>query len=326
MVTEWPNWHDQRRWDVCLREIEKAEIAYQPLLHAFVEWSCVDRGLQPCTIHHGVYYSHQFLDWIARGEEPFAALGHLTLERIESFFIEVSRDSGYAKQRDVRTAVCRFLRFAGQRGWTDPHLVDGVPGLRVYRLAHVVRGISDDQIRQLFSSLPDARPVDVRDRAILAMLAVYGARSGHLTHLRFEHVQWKQRQILLPAHKGGKPILHILLPQVARLLARYVRECRPPAPFEEIFLTSHPPYTPLTAVAVSSMVHHRLSRAGIETASTGAHIFRHAFATRLLRHRHSLKTIADLLGHRDLCSVAIYTKVDEPSLREVAARWPEVME
>lgn len=324
MATEWPNWHDQRRCDLCLREIEKAEVSYQPLLREFVEWSCSQRGLEPSTIHQSVLYGRQFLDWIACGEEPIAALGHLTLERIESFFTEFWRDSRYPTRRGIRTAVCRFLRFAGCRGWTDPHLVDAVPGLRVYRLSHVVRGISDDQIRQLFSSLPDRTPVDVRDRAILAMLAVYGARSGHLTHLRFEHVQWKERRILLPVHEGGKPILHTLLPQIARFLARYVREYRPLAPFEEIFLTSRPPYTPLTAVAVSSMVHRRLSRAGIETASTGAHIFRHAFATRLLRHRYSLKTIADLLGHRDLCSVAIYTKVDEPSLREVAAQWPEV--
>jgi len=324
MATEWPNWHDQRRWDLCLQEIKKAEASYQPLLREFVEWSSTQRGLQPCTIHLGVLYSRQFLDRIACGEEPIAVLGHLTLERIESFFTEVWGDSEYATRRGMRTAVCRLLRFAEQRGWTDRHLVDTVPGLRAYRLAHVVRGISDDQIRQLFSSLPDERPVDVRDRAILAMLAVYGARSGHLTHLRLEHVRWKERRILLPAHKGGKPILHTLLPQIARLLARYVREFRPLAPFEEIFLTSRPPYTPLTAVAISSMVCRRLGRAGIETASRGANIFRHAFATRLLRHRYSLKTIADLLGHRDFGSVAIYTKVDEPSLREIAAQWPEV--
>lgn len=326
MVHKWPNWHDQRRWDLCLQGIENAKASYQPLLREFVEWSCVERGLQPSTIHQGVLYSQQFLDWIASGQEPLTALECLTAHRIESFFTEVSRDSGYATRRGLRTAVCRFLRFAGQHGLTDPHLVDAVPELRVYRLAHVVRGISDDQIRQLFRSLPDRTPVDVRDRAILAMLAVYGARSGHLTRLRFEHVQWKERRILLPAHKGGKPILHTLLPQIARFLARYVSEFRPLAPFEEIFLTSRPPYTPLTSVAISSMVRHRLSRAGIETASRGAHIFRHAFATRLLCHRHSLKTIADLLGHRDLCSVAIYTKVDEPSLREVAAQWPEVVE
>ena len=51
---------------------------------------------------------------------------------------------------------------------------------------------------------------------------------------------------------------------------------------------------------------------------------RHAFAQRVLAANKSLKTVADLLGHRALSSVAVYAKVDEQRLREVALEWPEV--
>ena len=50
----------------------------------------------------------------------------------------------------------------------------------------------------------------------------------------------------------------------------------------------------------------------------------HTFATRLLRAGQPVKTIADLLGHRSLTSVAIYAKVDLDRLLEVAMDWPEV--
>ncbi len=36
----------------------------------------------------------------------------------------------------------------------------------------------------------------------------------------------------------------------------------------------------------------------------------------------SLKEVADVLGHRDLDSAAIYAKLDLPALREVALPWP----
>ena len=56
----------------------------------------------------------------------------------------------------------------------------------------------------------------------------------------------------------------------------------------------------------------------------GPHSLRHAFATRLLAAGQSLKTIADLLGHRSLGSVSIYAKVDYTRLLEVADEWPGV--
>jgi integrase/recombinase XerD len=323
MSVEWSNWHDRRKWEQSLRRVANAEAACQPLLRDFVDWSRVECGLRPSTMQCAVAYVGRFLSWIARGGEPAAALRRLTAHRVESFFVEVWGKSGYGTRRGLRTAVCRFLRYTGSCGWSDPRLVAAVPGLRTYRLAHVVRGIGDDQIRMLRASLPVATPADVRDRAILVMLAVYGARSGQLGSLRLADVRWKEAQILLPAHKGGKPVLHALVPQVARLLARYIREFRPDVAFQEIFLTTRRPYIPLSASATSTMVRSRLTRAGIETTAKGAHIFRHAFASRLLRQGHSLKTVADLLGHRDFGSVAVYTKVEESALRQVAAEWPE---
>jgi integrase/recombinase XerD len=38
---------------------------------------------------------------------------------------------------------------------------------------------------------------------------------------------------------------------------------------------------------------------------------------------HSLKEIADVLGHRHLSTTFIYTKVDFNALKQVALDWPE---
>jgi site-specific recombinase XerC len=43
----------------------------------------------------------------------------------------------------------------------------------------------------------------------------------------------------------------------------------------------------------------------------------------MLQEGHSLKAIADVLGHRHLATTFIYTKVDFNSLKQVALPWPQ---
>jgi site-specific recombinase XerD len=43
----------------------------------------------------------------------------------------------------------------------------------------------------------------------------------------------------------------------------------------------------------------------------------------MLRQGHSLKSIADVLGHRHLSTTFLYTKVDFNALKQVALEWPQ---
>lgn len=320
------SWHIREEWKLCLETIGRMRSAYRPILRGFAEWLRFDRGLQPSTIYESLLFARRFIEQTAGEQDPVAALRRLTPDRIESFFLDLAQRSGYGAQRTFRVVVRRLLRYTRYCKWTDRTLECSIPRWHSYKLAHIPRGIDDAQIRHLLASVPDETPVGIRDRVILMMLAVYGTRSGQLRALRLEDLRWKDRQILFPPHKGGKPVLHTLVPQVAKALARYLQDARPDVPHAEVFLRCRRPFNPLGASAITRVVYTRLARASIKTTSKGAHIFRHAFATRLLRQRHSLKTIADLLGHHDLGSVAIYTKVDEPALREVAAHWPESLQ
>ena len=116
-----------------------------------------------------------------------------------------------------------------------------------------------------------------------------------------------------------------LTPAVGNRWLDYLRHGRPAGPWREVFLTARAPYRPLAATAtLPDRVAIRMAQAGVTAPSNGTHTFRHAFGTRLLQHGQSLKTIADLLGHRSLNSTAIYTKVDSDTLHSVGRPWPEV--
>ena len=46
----------------------------------------------------------------------------------------------------------------------------------------------------------------------------------------------------------------------------------------------------------------------------------------MLHQGHSLKAIADVLGHRHLSTTFIYTKVEFNALKHVALEWPQEVE
>jgi site-specific recombinase XerD len=65
-------------------------------------------------------------------------------------------------------------------------------------------------------------------------------------------------------------------------------------------------------------------KAGIEAPRRGMHTLRHSLAVHLLRSGETLKSIGDVLGHRNPETTFIYTKVYVDDLRTVALD-PEVV-
>lgn len=302
--------------------IRRAKRSCQPALRAYGRWLEEERGLCPGSVTVRLGSARTFLEALVR-DGPSAAkrLRRLSAEEVEEFFVNYGQNCGYGARRSMQAALRLLLEFSASRGWTAAELRQSVPSLRVYRLSSLPRGLKEPGVREVLRSVKQNG--SARDRAIILLLACYGVRRGQICALRLEDVDWRERQIVFRAHKGGKPVVHSLAPAAAQALGHYLRHERPAAEAEHVFLRSLAPHLPLGPAAVTELVRARLRTCGLTSVPQGPHALRHAFAERMLRSGHSLKVIADLLGHRSLVATSTYAKVDRPRLLEVACEWPE---
>ncbi|MGY8685249.1 tyrosine-type recombinase/integrase [Bradyrhizobium sp. UFLA05-153] len=70
-------------------------------------------------------------------------------------------------------------------------------------------------------------PRDIRDRAILPLLAVYGMRSDEVAALRLDQIDWSGGTLRLFRLNRRQPQIYPLVFSAAEALARYVDTVRP---------------------------------------------------------------------------------------------------
>jgi integrase/recombinase XerD len=161
-----------------------------------------------------------------------------------------------------------------------------------------------------------------RDYAILLLLARLGLRASEVVSLELDDFDWAAGQLNVRG-KGNQRAALPLSPEVGRAIAAYLRHGRSASPSRRVFLPVKAPIRRfLGPVAIPTIVRRALERAGIKSPTKGAHQFRHALATQMLRGGASLGEIGEILRHRSPQTTMIYAKVDLDALRPLALPWP----
>jgi site-specific recombinase XerD len=173
-------------------------------------------------------------------------------------------------------------------------------------------------VQRLVRSFDGDRTIDLRDHAMILLLAVYGLRRGEVVRLRLEDLDWKGEILHVTRPKQRCTQQYPLVASVGGAILRYLKEARPRSDHRELFLSVEAPVRPLSPGRVSSVVRERLAMLGIDVPRRGAHCLRHASARHLLDAGFVLKEIGDHLGHRSASSTRVYAKVDLTGLRRAA--------
>jgi site-specific recombinase XerD len=241
----------------------------------------------------------------------------VTLEDISAYFQVLAQRKLKRTTIALHVAKLRnFFRYAESKRWCRAGLGD-LDAPRIYRLENLPRGPAWSDVQRLLASCAGDTATEIRDQAMLLLLAVYGLRSGEVTHLRLEDIDWERELILVHRPKQRKSQHYPLVRAVGAAILRYLREVRPKCRHREVFLTMVQPYRTISCAGFGTMVGKRLRRLEIVSAGYGPHALRHSCATHLLAEGVSLKEIADHLGHVSLSATQVYAKVELPALREV---------
>jgi len=292
-------------------------IPFAPLMADFAHWQEHERGLSLRTIKNRDGCIRQFLLWYGGRGSPFSEVGLADLD----VFLATCAAKGWSRHtmRNMTDSLRSFFRHAANQGWCNDRIAQAIEGPRIFHEERLPAGPSWQDVRRLLASMDTDRPQDLRDRAIVMFLAIYGWRASEVTRLRLEDIDWDHGVIRLARSKPRTTQTYPLLPSVGSALLCYLQGVRSRCRCREVFLTLLPPTRPLSRGAVYRLVSKRMKALGVHSQHQGPHSLRHACAAHLVSSGFSLKEIGDHLGHRSASATRIYAKVDLPALRQVAA-------
>jgi integrase/recombinase XerC len=221
---------------------------------------------------------------------------------------------GYASSTIARrlASLRSFYRFQRRQGVIAS---DPAGGLRnpkqSKRLPSLLR---IDEVIRLLDAIPTADPLGVRDRAMFETLYGGGLRVSELVGLNLDDLDPDQEL----ARVRGKGRRERLAP-IGRMAMTWIgqwRALRQPARSDEPALFLNRYGTRLTTRSVGRLLDAHLAGLGLDRGAS-PHTLRHSFATHLLDRGADLRSVQELLGHRNLTTTQIYTHVTQERLRDI---------
>lgn len=288
--------------------------------HAYGQYLREARALTSATVVNYVPFIRGFLrDRFGDGPVMLSRLSACDVVRC----VQRRAPHLHLKRAKLLTSALRsFLRYARYRGEVRLDLAAAVPIVANWSMPSIPRAIQEDHVRQLLASIDRRTAMGRRDYAIVLLLARLGLRSGEVAFLELDDIDWNGGRVSVRG-KGDHRTALPLPAEVGEAIAAYLRHGRPRTTSRRVFLRSKAPIRGfLSQCAIGSIIRHALQRAGIQAPTTGAHQFRHALATQMLRHGASLTEIGEILRHRSPQTTTIYAKVDLKALRTLALPWP----
>lgn len=163
----------------------------------------------------------------------------------------------------------------------------------------------------------------LRDRAILETLYSTGMRRAELVALDLADVDAERGTVLIRQGKGKKDRMVPIGDRALAWLARYGDEVRADQGRDEHALFLSKQGLRLTGKQLSGIVKKAIDGAQLERVqlsgplNSSCHLFRHACATHMLENGADVRFIQALLGHANLGTTEIYTRVAIVKLKQV---------
>jgi site-specific recombinase XerC len=219
-------------------------------------------------------------------------------------------------------AFYRYLVLVGKVAAIPDNLTAGRGG----REKRLPRDLTVDLTSRLLD-LPDpAKPIGLRDKAMLELVYGLGLRLAELVGLNLGDLDFQTSRLTVTG-KGNRQRVLPLAGQPLHFLGEYLAGRLAPEQWSDLQagkfpgdLAGQPVFLGRRDARISRRtVQHRVSHYAGELAGLSGvspHTLRHSFATHLLEGGAGIRVVQELLGHRNLATTQIYTHLGRGRLRD----------
>lgn len=295
---------------------------------SFLDYCEIEKGLSANTQRNYDQYLKVFSKWL-EGTGSASLLPHeLTANHIWDYRLflarkyKTNRDEYLSKksQNYYLIALRALLDFLADRD------IETLPSAKVklakQKSEETISFLDVHDIEKMLAVIKTDTPGGLRDRAILELFFSSGMRVSELVALNLDQMSIlndndKKRTYELSIVGKGKHIRTIFIsPRAATWLRKYLKTRTDVHKPLFINYRSRSEDKRLTPRSIQNMIGKCALLAGLSKKVT-PHTLRHTYATDLLGHGADLRSVQELLGHRNVATTQIYTHVTNKGLRDI---------
>lgn len=297
----------------------------------FLEYCEVEKGLSPVSTRNYDNFLKTFTRWLAESKLSSLKPHELTPEHVWAYRLYLSRKKDSKGQYTKKTtqnyyliALRNLLNYFAEKD------IISLPSdkIKLPKLTDkdkTIKFLKFEQIEKLMKMPDTSTPEGLRDRAILEVLFSTGMRVSELTSLNIRQfnvgdlVKGKfADQELSISGKGGSVRTVYFSNRTLKCLADYLKTRNDM--LSPLFINYKKDDTDkehrLTQRSVERLVRKYTVMAGLPVEAT-PHTLRHSFATDLLQQGADMRSVQELLGHKNIVTTQIYTHLTNPHLRDI---------
>jgi len=233
-------------------------------------------------------------------------------------YVSALHQAEYAESSISRrlASLRSFFKFAQRNRLVDQNPAKPLRNPRRKRkLPHF---LTPEQIGKLLIAPPLDHPFGHRDRAMLEVIYSAGLRVSELVGINDEDIDFRGGLVRIRG-KGKRERLAPLGSFAVRALKQWLNRRRLSRQAERrgrspVFVNRFG--NRITTRSVARMLEKYIKQTDLDTR-TSPHTLRHSFATHLLDRGADIRSVQELLGHKNLVTTQIYTHISTRALRRV---------
>jgi len=210
------------------------------------------------------------------------------------------------------SALRTFFRYLIRIGILTDNKAMRVTAIKTTRA--LPKALDVDQMAKLLA-IPASNTTAIRDIAIIELLYSAGLRVSEIASLNIHDIDLKQQQTPIMG-KGKKSRLALIGRFAIKALEQWILIRNTLVEPNETALFVNNKGKRLSTRSIQYRLYNMGIQQGLETRVT-PHRLRHSFASHLLESSNDLRSVQELLGHANLSTTQIYTKVNFQHLANV---------